>query len=189
MSRFTVIYDANVLYPATVRDLLLQLATTGLFKARWTEKIHEEWVESLLRKQPEVEREKISRTRELMDKAVDDPLVYGYESLLGTFGLPDCGDEHVMASAVRANADAIVTFNLDDFPCRILDDYDLQAIHPDEFIILQFDLKPSIVCECVKKIRARLKDPRYDVDGYLTHLAAVGLPRTAERLNSWASVL
>jgi hypothetical protein len=44
MANFTVIYDANVLYPAPLRSLLVYLATTGLFRARWTEEIHHEWI-------------------------------------------------------------------------------------------------------------------------------------------------
>lgn len=46
MANFTALFDANVLYPAPLRDLLLWLATTGMFRARWTNEIHEEWMDS-----------------------------------------------------------------------------------------------------------------------------------------------
>ncbi len=72
--RFVVVLDACVLYPAPLRDLLLRLATTGLFAAKWTDEIHDEWTRNLVRKRPEIE-EQIKRTRRLMDKAVPDGLL------------------------------------------------------------------------------------------------------------------
>lgn len=47
MSQFAVVYDACVLYPAPLRDLLMHLAMTGLFRAKWTNAIHDEWITSL----------------------------------------------------------------------------------------------------------------------------------------------
>ena len=63
MARFTAFYDANVLYPADLRNLLMHLALTGLFRARWSEGVHEEWMSSLLRNRPDLSREKLERTR------------------------------------------------------------------------------------------------------------------------------
>lgn len=61
MSNFTVLFDACVLYPAPIRDLLMHLALTGLFRAKWTEDIHREWMESLLLKRPDLSRERLER--------------------------------------------------------------------------------------------------------------------------------
>ena len=69
--RFVVLLDACVLYPAPLRDLLLRLATTGLFAAKWTDEIHDEWTRNLLSNRPELE-EQITRTRALIDNAVPD---------------------------------------------------------------------------------------------------------------------
>ena len=113
--RYTVIFDACVLYPAPLRDILLRLATTGLFTAKWTDQIHDEWIRNAVKKRPEL-KDKLPRTRELMNRAVPDSLVTGYEFLIESLELPDSNDRHVLAAAIRSGAQAIVTFNLKDFP-------------------------------------------------------------------------
>jgi hypothetical protein len=91
MSRFSALLDANVLYPAPMRDLFLQLAVTDLFKARWSADIHREWIEALLRNEPHRERAALERTRDLMDQHTRDALVTGYEGLIPT-PTPDLED-------------------------------------------------------------------------------------------------
>ncbi len=66
MASFVAVYDACVLYPAPLRDLL-RLALTDLFRARWSERIHEEWMRSVRRDRPDLTPEQLQRTRELMD--------------------------------------------------------------------------------------------------------------------------
>ena len=80
MAAFTAFYDANVLYPAELRNLLMHLALTGLFRAKWSAGVHEEWISSLLEKRPDLTRDKLNRTRALMDKYAVDALVTGYEA-------------------------------------------------------------------------------------------------------------
>ena len=63
MAGFTAFYDANVLYPAELRNLLMLLALIGLFRARWSADVHEEWISSLLKKRPDLTRDKLERTR------------------------------------------------------------------------------------------------------------------------------
>jgi len=109
VSRYTALLDANVLYPAPMRDLLLQLAVTDLFKARWSADIHREWIEALLREQPHRDRASLERTRDLMDRHTRDALVLGYEALIPTLTLPDPGDRHVLAAAITGRCDVIVT--------------------------------------------------------------------------------
>jgi hypothetical protein len=55
-----IVYDACVLYPAPLRDLLVQLATTQIFRAKWTDLIHDEWTRNLLIKRPELNAEKLA---------------------------------------------------------------------------------------------------------------------------------
>lgn len=143
MARYTVIYDACVLYPAPLRDLLIQLATANLFRAKWTNEIHEEWIRSVLKDRSDLTIEQLERARRLMDTAVLDCLVTGYEPLIQAIDLPDKDDRHVVAAAIHARADAVVTYNLKDFPSKILERYNLEAIHPDEFINYQIDLDES----------------------------------------------
>ena len=115
MSKFTVVYDACVLYPAPLRDALMRLALTDLFKAHWTDHIHDEWINALLRAKKH-SPDSLLRARELMDRHVRDAKVYGYEPLIEGLSLPDPDDRHVLAAAIRCNANAIITFNLKDFP-------------------------------------------------------------------------
>lgn len=134
---YTVVFDACVLYPAPLRDLLLQLATAQIFRAKWTERIHDEWIDNLLRARADLTRPQLDRTRRKMNSAVRDCLVTGYETLIPTIELPDDSDRHVVAAAISARADAIVTFNLRHFPTAKLTPYNLEAIHPDDFLAYQ----------------------------------------------------
>jgi hypothetical protein len=105
MSSYTALFDASVLYPATVRDILLQLAVTDLFRAKWTADIHEEWIRSLLRDRPQFKRADLERTRTLMDTGVRDCLVTGYQPLIPSLSLPDPDDRHVLAAAIVGRCD------------------------------------------------------------------------------------
>src|ERR1700685_3451310 len=100
MSDYTVLLDANVLYPAPMRDILLQLAVTDLFRAKWTAEIHREWMDGLLRKGAHRDRAALERTRALMDEKIRDCLVTGYEVLIPQIELPDPDDRHVLAAAI-----------------------------------------------------------------------------------------
>ena len=115
-SRLTVVYDACVLYPAPLWDLLLRLVLTDRFRARWSNAIHDEWIHNLLKQRPELDRATLEKTRALMDSNVRDSLVEGFEHLIPTIELPDLGNRHVVAAAIHSSADIIVTFNLKDFP-------------------------------------------------------------------------
>ncbi len=107
---YTALLDANVLYPAVTRDILMRLAVTDIYKARRSNDIHREWIENLLENEPKRERAKLERTRELMDLNVRDALVTGYEPLIsGIVGLPDPGDRHVLAAVIVGRCDVIVT--------------------------------------------------------------------------------
>ncbi|MCH2558718.1 MAG: hypothetical protein MK005_15630 [Alcanivorax sp.] len=86
--RFSVIYDACVLYPAPLRDFLIRLALSGLFAARWSDDIQNEWAGNLLEARPEL-AEQVTRTVELMNQAVPDCRVTGYERLISGLELPD----------------------------------------------------------------------------------------------------
>ena len=137
----------------------MHLAMTGLFRARWSNGVHEEWITALLRNRPDLSREKLERTRLLMDKHAPDALVTGYEDLIEGLQLPDTDDRHVLAAAIRGRADVIVTVNVRDFPAAALALFQIQAQHPDEFIGHLLDLGPGIVMEAVRRHRESLKNP------------------------------
>ena len=75
VSNFTVLYDACVLYPAPLRDLLMHVAVTDLYRAKWTDAIHDEWTRNVLKDRPDLKPEQLQRTRELMNSHVRDCLV------------------------------------------------------------------------------------------------------------------
>lgn len=156
---FVALYDACVLYPAPLRDLLMHLARTGLFRARWTERIHDEWVRNLLKRRSDVKPEQLQRTRELMNQAVPDCLVTGYEDLEACLKLPDEDDRHVLAAAICGRADVIVTYNLKDFPEAILKPKGIDAQHPDDFIRHLLDLHAGSVVAAVRAQRETLRKP------------------------------
>ena len=82
MTGFTALLDANILYPAPMRDIFLQLAVNDVFQAKWTADIHREWIDALLRNEPHRNRAVLERTRGLMDQATRDCLISGYGPLI-----------------------------------------------------------------------------------------------------------
>ena len=98
---FVVVYDANALYGNAQRDLLIRIAQSGLVQAKWTDQILDEMLSNLGKKRPDIPPEKLGTLRELMNKAVRDCLVTGYEPLIESLKLPDPDDRHVLAAAVR----------------------------------------------------------------------------------------
>jgi predicted nucleic acid-binding protein len=188
MSKFTVIYDACVLYPAPLRDTLMRLALTDLFKAHWTDDIHREWIRAVLRQGKHTEQ-RLERTRDLMDRHVRDAKVTGYESLVESLELPDPDDRHVLAASIRTNADAIVTFNQRDFPESALSPYGIETLHPDDFIFYQIDMAPSVCCYEIRQQRLDLKNPAITVDEFLAVLQKQQLPQTVSKLREFEALL
>ncbi len=175
--------DANILYPAPLRDLFMQLAVSDVFCARWSADIHEEWINALLRDKQGYEREKLEKTRRLMDTATRDAVITGYQKLIPSLSLPDPNDRHVLAAAIIGECDVIVTNNVKDFPEKTLQIYDIKAQKPDDFLFNHFLLEPEKFCEAVKKVRGRLKNPYYDVHEYLNILLKQGLESTVTALS------
>lgn len=186
---FTALFDANVLYPAPLRDLLLQLATAKLFRARWSNAIHEEWIGTAKKVRPEVPFTKWDELRGFMDAHAEDCLVTDFEPLIEILSLPDPDDRHVLAAAIKGRADVIVTFNLRHFPEAILNKYDLTAQHPDVFIRHLIDLAPDAVTDSARMVRARLEKPPLSVDQYLETLLQQRLVETVNELRSFREVI
>lgn len=186
---FAALFDANVLYPAPLRDLLLQLAVTKLFRARWTDAIHDEWTRAAVRNRPDIEPAKWASLRKLMDAHAEDCLVTGFEPLIDILCLPDPNDRHVMAAAIKGRADVIVTFNLKHFPAETLNAYDIDVQHPDVFIRHLIDLYPAAVVAAARTVRGRLRRPPKTVEEYLETLERQGLVATVSELRAYEEVL
>lgn len=163
-------FDANVLYPSGLRNFLMHLSLTGIFRAHWSAEVHDEWMRNLLKNRPDITRERLERTRRLMDKAAPDALVTGYESLIESIDLPDRHDWHVLAAAIRCGASVIVTLNLSDFPNAALAEFGIEAQHPDDFVLSLTETFPEFVLEAARTHRASLSNPSKTPDEYLAKL-------------------
>ena len=188
-SAFTAVYDACVLYPAPLRDFLMWLGLSGSFRARWSVQIHDEWKRNVLKNRPDLKAEHLDRTSDLMDRAIPDGLVTGHESLIEGLTLPDPGDRHVLAAAIRCSASVIVTFNERDFPEAVLGPFGIEAQHPDHFIDDLLGLDAAAVVGAARCQRAQLKAPAIPVAAFLEILLKQGLVRTTKTLAAYQSVL
>lgn len=179
-----VVYDANVLYGNTLRDLLIRLAMTGRFQAKWTNRILDEMERNLLANRPDIPAEKLTRLRSLMNTAVRDCLVEGYEPLVEGLKLPDPGDRHVLAAAIKAKAQVIVTSNLRDFPPEHLTPWDIEAASPDDFVLDQINVDGRVVWACAQQIADSRVTPPETVDDVLDALEKAGLVESVASLRA-----
>jgi hypothetical protein len=169
------VLDANVLYPTTLRDLLMWLAVTGTYDAHWTETIQNEWTRNLLEDQPDLTAQRLERTRRLMHLALPGALVTGYEAHMDSLDLPDTDDRHVLAAAIRCEAQVIVTTNLRDFPSAILEPFAIRALHPDAFALHLTEHDPEGVLRAIAGQRGNFRHPPLTRGEYLERLHRQGL--------------
>ena len=187
-SRYTAVLDANVLYPALLRDVLLSLAHADLYSAKWSAHIREEWMRSLLRDRPGMEAQ-IAAAAQAMEEAIPDCLVCGYEHLIDGLKMPDPGDRHVMAAAIAGHADAIVTWNGKDFPQDLLDPFGIEIQTPDEFVLNQLMLDKVTALAALRRMRERWARPQYDAPALVALLERRGLAQTAAHLRDVVDLL
>lgn len=160
----------------------MHLALTDLYRAKWTNEIHEEWIRNVLADRPDLSRPQLERTRKLMNSYARDCLVDGYEKLIPALSLPDPNDRHVLAAAIRSSSSIIVTYNLKDFPAKEVKEFGIVAKHPDDFLIHLIDLSPDIVFSAIKRLRMGLKKPPMNTQEYLLCLARQNIPNSIKRL-------
>jgi hypothetical protein len=182
---FVVVYDACVLYPNTLRDLLIRIGQAGLVQAKWTDDILIEVCRNLQENVPDVTPEKLTRLRTLMNGSIRDCLVKGYEPLIEAVKLPDPDDRHVVAAAIRARAQTIVTANLKDFPSDYLADWDIEAQSPDRFVLAQIELNQQAVYGAVQRIADSRRNPPCSVEDVLRELERSGLVASATALRTF----
>jgi predicted nucleic acid-binding protein len=181
-ARLIAFLDASVLYSAPLRDLLMHLAVRDLFAARWSDRVHEEWIAALLRNRRDLTQEQLARTRRLMDENINDALVSGYEHIVDQLTLPDADDRHVLAAAIHGGANIIVTVNLRDFPADTLAIHGITALHPDTFICRILENEPAEVVAALRQLHRDLKDPPIPMDKLLTGFERLGLAESGATL-------
>ena len=182
LGSFRAFLDASVLYPVSLRNLLMRLTLGGLYQARWSAHVHEEWIRAVLRNRPDLPAARLHELRAAMDDRAEDSLVTGYEALIEGLTLPDPNDRHVLAAAIVARADVIVTCNLRHFPAEALDPFNIEAQHPDEFIRHMLDLAPVAVVDAIRVQHARLVNPPVTMPELLALFERLGLAETVIEL-------
>ena len=189
-ARYTALLDACVLYSIAMTDALISLAVTGLFAAKWTQAIEAEWMAALVRSRPELQG-RLAFRRDSMRLAVPDWEVpeAAWKPLAIGLVLPDANDHHVLAAAIAGHVDCIVTTNLKDFPSEAIAEYGVEVIHPDQFMINQWDLDQLTAIATFKRMRARRKKPEETAEGFAQALERHGLPATAQRLRDAAELI
>jgi predicted nucleic acid-binding protein len=109
------VFDACILYPFHLRNIVVQAAVDRLVEARWTDAIHEEWIRNLAANAPAIPIERLQVTRRSMTDALPTAMVTEYEEHIPEVTLPDPDDRHVVAAAIAAKASLILTWNLRHF--------------------------------------------------------------------------
>lgn len=176
------VYDACVLFPAAVRDLMLRLGAAGLVQPRWSERILDECFRNILKHRSELSETALARTRERMCVAFPDAMVSDYAGHAEGLALPDPEDIHVVAAAIACGAKCIVTFNLRDFPASVLAPVGIEALHPDAFVLARIEEAPGLVCAVVEGQARALRNPPATVRDVVERLRGQGFPRTCARL-------
>ena len=189
MTTYTVILDACVLYPAPLRSYLLYLAQTGLYRAKWTNQIHDEWIRNVLKNRSDLSITPLLRVRQLMDQHAPDCLIEDYELLINGIDLPDQDDRHVVAAAIKGQAEGIITFNLKDFPEQEMARLGLSAIHPDVFLTDMFHLDKASVLKAAQHQRNAMRNPPMTSDEYLDCLQKQKLPNFVSHVREFSTIL
>ena len=186
--RFVVILDSNVLYPFRKRDILLRFYEAGLFRARWTNEITDEWKRHLIANKPAL-KSSIMAQLQAMHTAFPEAVIEDYQQLANGLYLPDPDDRHVLAAAIQCGAQHIVTDNLRDFPVNVLQDYDIEAIGADEFLSRTFELYSSDALAVLRQLRMDYKNPPLSAPEFMMELRAKGLPKLSARIREHHDLL
>jgi hypothetical protein len=178
------VFDACILYPFHLRNIVVQAAVDRLVEARWTDAIHDEWIRNLTTAAPAIPTERLKVTRRLMNEALPTALISRYEELIPKVTLPDPNDRHVVAAAITANATLILTWNLRHFPPTELKKFGLRRMTPDAFLSNLFDKVPHLVIGSLANARQNLSKTRVsapDLIGVLEHQKLVQLAKRVEQ--------
>lgn len=186
ISTFTAFFDSNVFFGARLRSLIIELAQSGQFRARWSEDVHREWMAAVVKNRPDLCIDALESVRTQMNAAVPDCVVDGYQSLIGCLNLPDPNDRHVLAAALVARASVTVSFNEKDFPAEILAPLGLHTRHPDDFILDIASLDHALFVEHVGFDISHYSNPQLSVADYCAALRRSGVPKTAGLIEEFA---
>jgi hypothetical protein len=180
--RFTAVLDTNVIYPVILRDLLFWFAHYDMYTPKWSNHIFDEWKSVMERK--DVTSEEAEKRVQRANQAFPDALVQNYQPLLANLSLPDMKDCHVLAAAIKSNAQLIVTNNIKDFPEEILKDFDIKAKTADDFLTDLIDLNGETAIAAFKEMVLYKRNPAMDEYAVLASLEKIGLTNTSHYLHA-----
>lgn len=180
--RFTCVLDTNVIYPLWIRDLLLWFAHHDLFTPKWSNHIFDEWLDVMIRKG--ISKIEASARVDIVNTAFPDALVENYEPLIETLTLPDSKDKHVLAAAIKTNANLIVTNNLKDFPKDYISSFGLKAKNADDFLTDIIDLNHERSIKAFRDLVLNKKNPPLDEYQVLDIFRSNGLKDTADYIHA-----
>ena len=175
---FIAVLDANVLYPFRVRDVLLTFADEGLFRARFTNEIMDEWTRNVIKNKPHAE-ESVRKQETIIHEVFYECFVTGHQPIIAALELPDPDDRHVLAAAIRCSASVIVTENLRDFPSDKLSEYGIEALTADDFLLNTYTLFRSNGARALKHVRKSYRNPSMTTAEFIFDLTKCGLPKLA----------
>ncbi|PZU45228.1 MAG: PIN domain-containing protein [Microbacterium sp.] len=178
---FPALFDTNVLYGALLNDLILELADRGLYRPLWSADIIEELRRNLVTA-GEDER-LVGKRISTMTTFFPDAMVDGHVSLIATMTC-DPKDRHVLAAAVRGGAEVLVTFNLKDFPFESVEPFDVEVVHPDDFLLDQLDLHHAPTLRAIVELVDAYDSPAMTMDDYLLALTRAGVPKFADAVRA-----
>lgn len=181
--RFTCVLDTNIIYPIDVRDLLIWFASFDLFKPKWSKHIFEEWADIMRRK--EIPADEIKKRITKAQKAFPDALVENYKPLIDSFKLPDEKDRHLLAVAIKTNANVIVTNNIKHFPSEYLSQFGLSAKNADDFLTDTIDLNNELAVEAFRTLVLNRTNPNLNEFEVLDRFRNNGLVDTANYLHAF----
>jgi hypothetical protein len=171
-----------VIYPIDIRDLLFWFASYDLFTPKWSRHIFEEWEHVMERKG--VPQNEIKKRIAKAEQAFPDALVENYEPLVSALTLPDEKDRHVLAAAIKTNANVIVTNNIKDFPNEYLYRFGLAAKTADDFLTDTIDLNNELAIEAFRALVLNRTNPNLDEFEILDRFRKNGLVDTANYLHA-----
>lgn len=174
------VFDACILYPFHLRNIVVQAAVDRLVEARWTDAIHEEWIRNLAANAQAIPMERLQITRQLMNDALPTAMVTGYEEHVPAVALPDPNDRHIVAAAIAAKASLILTWNLRHFPEIELKKFGLQRMTPDEFLSGLFEKAPDLVIGCLANARRNLSKSQVSASDFIRILESQKLVQLAK---------
>lgn len=163
MSNFAAIPDACVIIPAAVRDTLLRVAEAGLYRPHWSNAILDEVERNLIqileKRGDDAADRKIAYLLAELRAQFPEAIVIGHELLIPTL-TNDEKDRHVLAAAIKAGAQVIITNNLRHFPASALAAHNVEALTPDAFLCDVFDLYPETIAAILHQQAADMRQPK-----------------------------